>query len=298
MSWLLGSDSGLYVFWELRVPRVLGGFLVGSLLAAAGVLIQGVVRNPLADPGLIGISGGAAVAAAVFLWVSSWLALPSALLPVAAFLGALGALMLVMRLAAGKASRSGTDVTLLVLAGVAINLSCNAMIGLLAYLSSDSVLRQISFWSMGSLGRLNWHWMLVLLMILVLSLWFWSGRLKQLDALLLGDLSASALGVDVKPLRLKAVVWVAVMAAISVSACGMIGFIGLVSPHIARLVSGAAHTRVLPLAVIIGGSLMVVADTLARTLIQPAELPIGIITTLVGVPVFIGLLIRERGKTL
>lgn len=294
LSWLLEADAGQTILLHIRLPRVLMAFLIGAALAWAGVLIQGVVRNPLADPGLIGVSGGAAVAAAVFVVISSTMPLPLWLQPAMAFFGGMFALMVVMRM--GLSGASMHAMSFLVLAGIAINVLAHALIGLLSYMASDSALRQITFWSLGSLSGANWYWISALAGVLIAALLYWPKRLRQLDALLLGEVEARSLGVSVTQMQWRAVIWVALMVAIAVSASGVIGFVGLISPHIARLLTGAAHQRVLPLAVVIGGCLLVAADALARTIVAPAEMPIGIVTTLLGAPVFISLLLREKRR--
>lgn len=297
IRWLLQTDVGQTVLWQLRLPRALLAFLVGALLAWAGVLIQGMVRNPLADPGLIGVSGGAAVGAALVLWLGgTGLLLPLWLQPLAAFVGAMLALLVVLRL--GLHGSSLHAMSFLILAGIAVSVLAGAIIGLLSYLATDNALRQITFWSLGSLAGANWQWVALLSAVLLTSLWFWPRRLRQLDALLLGEVEARSLGVDVPRLQWQVVIGVALLVAVTVAACGIISFIGLVSPHLARLLTGAAHQRVLPLAVVLGGCLLLAADTLARTLIAPAEIPIGIVTTLLGAPVFIALLVREKRRWL
>lgn len=295
IGWLLNSDVGQTVLWQLRLPRALLAFLVGAMLAWAGVLIQGMVRNPLADPGLIGVSGGAAVGAALVLWLGgTGLLLPLWLQPLAAFIGAMLALLIVLRL--GQQGNSLHAMSFLILAGIAVSVLTGAIIGLLSYLATDNALRQITFWSLGSLAGASWLWVGLLTVVLLLALWFWPRRLRQLDALLLGEVEARSLGIDVPRLQWQVVISVALLVAITVAACGIIGFIGLISPHLARLLTGAAHRRVLPLAVVLGGCLLLAADTLARSLIAPAEIPIGIVTTLLGAPVFIALLVREKRR--
>lgn len=294
LSWLLEADAGQTIMLQIRLPRVLMAFLIGAGLAWAGVLIQGVVRNPLADPGLIGVSGGAAVAAALFVILSASFPLPLWLQPLMAFFGGMLALIVVMRM--GLSGASMHAMSFLVLAGIAINVLASALIGLLSYMASDSALRQITFWSLGSLSGANWYWITALAAVLVGAMFYWPPRLRQLDALLLGEVEARSLGISVQAMQWRAVLWVALMVAIAVSSAGVIGFVGLISPHIARLLTGAAHQRVLPLAVIIGGCLLVAADALARTIVAPAELPIGIVTTLLGAPVFISLLLREKRR--
>lgn len=294
-SWLLQTEVGQTVLWQLRLPRALLALLTGGLLGWAGVLIQGMVRNPLADPGLIGVSGGAAVGVAVVLWLGGLgLTLPLWIQPLAAVAGAVVALLIVLRL--GLQGQSLQAMSFLILAGIAVSVMASALIGLLSYLASDQALRQISFWSLGSLSGASWFWVGLLGLVTAAALLFWPARLRRLDALLLGDVEARSLGVNVPRLQWQVVLWVALLVGGTVAACGVIGFIGLVSPHLARLLTGAAHQRVLPLAVVLGGSLLLAADTLARTLIAPAELPVGIVTTLIGAPVFIALLIRERRR--
>ena len=295
-SWLLHTELGQQVLWQVRLPRALLALLVGASLAWAGVLIQGMVRNPLADPGLIGVSGGAAMAVALVLWLSGlgvWL--PSWLQPLAASCGALLALLLVLKISRQDGLENHS---FLILAGIAVSVIAGAFVSLLSYLASDQALRQISFWSMGSLAAAEAHWLGIMALALAVAAWQWRKSLHSLDALLLGEVEARALGVDVQKLQRQVVLWTALLTGLAVAACGMIGFVGLVSPHLARLLTGASHQRVLPLAVLIGASLLLLADLLARIVIAPAEIPIGIITALVGGPVFIALLIRGRRQQL
>lgn len=295
-SWLFANELGQTVLWEIRLPRVLLAFVIGAMLALAGVLIQGMVRNPLADPGLIGVSGGATVGVALLLLLmSAGFTLSAWMLPVAAVLGALLALMLVLRIGAVSATDS---MTYLILAGIAVSTLSGALLGLFSYLASDSALRQLSFWSLGSLSAASWPWLYsCAAMLLVLTL-FWWRKTSALDALLLGDVEARSLGVNVRSLKRQVVLCTAALVGLAVAVCGIIGFIGLVCPHLARLLTGATHRRVLPLAMLLGGMLLVLADALARSLIAPAEIPVGMLTALVGGPVFISLLVRERGRLL
>ncbi|WP_430460134.1 FecCD family ABC transporter permease [Thalassolituus sp. LLYu03] len=296
-DWLLSTDIGQTVLWQIRLPRVLMAFLVGAMLAWAGVLIQGVVRNPLADPALIGVSGGSAVGAALFIVLgSAGLALPFWGQSLMAFAGGVIALSVVLRL--GLSGSSLQAMSFLILAGIAVNVLASALIGLLSYMATDDALRQITFWSLGSLASADWHWVLAMTLALGAALFFWPIRLRQLDALLLGEVEARSMGVSVNRMQWQVVLWVAVFVSLAVSASGVIGFIGLISPHLARLLTGASHRRVLPLAVVLGGCLLVAADTLARSVIAPAELPIGIVTTLLGAPVFIALMLREKRRLL
>ena len=295
VAWLFATDIGQTVLWQIRLPRVLMAFLVGALLAWAGVLIQGMVRNPLADPGLIGVSGGAAVGAALFVvLVASGLALPGWGQTLLAFGGGVLALLVVLKL--GLSGQSLQAMSFLILAGIAVNVLASAVIGLLSYMATNEALRQITFWSLGSLSGADWLWVVTMALALTAGLLFWPRRARRLDALLLGEVEARSVGINVSQLQWQVVLWVALFVSLAVSASGMIGFIGLISPHLARLLTGAAHRRGMPLAVVLGGSLLVAADTLARTLIAPAELPIGIVTTLIGAPLFIALMVREKRR--
>ena len=292
LAWLWNTELGQLAFWHIRLPRVLLAMLVGMMLAMAGVLIQGMVRNPLADPGIIGVSAGAAVGVSCVLWLMGlgW-ALPSWAQPMAAILGAWVALLLVLKI--GQQSR-GLGLSFLILAGIAVSVLAGALVSLFSYLASDDALRQISFWSMGSLSGASWGWLGLLFSALLLALWVWTRKCSGLDALLLGEVEAQSVGVNVRSLQWQVVAWTALLTGLVVACCGTIGFIGLVCPHLARLLTGASHQRVLPLAMLLGALLLVIADSVARTVIAPAELPIGIITALIGGPVFITLLVRER----
>jgi iron complex transport system permease protein len=288
---LLNSEIGNNILWNIRLPRVLLAFVVGASLSLAGVMIQSNVRNPLADPSLIGVSGGAALGAALMIVAAEMLNVQTQYyIPLAAFIGGLVATLAVLKL--GRNDMPG-GMALLILAGIAINVVAASLIGLLTYLATDSALRHITFWSLGSLASANYFWVaLCTIALLVVCVWL-PRQHRKLDAILLGQAEANTMGVDVKRLQKQSIVLVALLAALSVSACGIIGFIGLVTPHIGRMLIGASHRYLLPLTFFLGGSLLVIADGLARTIIAPAELPIGIVTALIGAPVFIWLLVRE-----
>ena len=288
---LLNSEIGHNILWNIRLPRVLLAFVVGASLSLAGVMIQSNVRNPLADPSLIGVSGGAALGAALMIVAAELLNIQTQYyIPLAAFIGGLVATLAVLKL--GRNDMPG-GMALLILAGIAINVVAASLIGLLTYLATDSALRHITFWSLGSLASANYFWLtLCSIALLITCLWL-PKQHRKLDAILLGQAEANTMGVDVKRLQKQSIVLVALLAALAVSACGIIGFIGLVTPHIGRMLIGASHRYLLPLTFFLGGSLLVIADGIARTVIAPAELPIGIVTALIGAPVFIWLLIRE-----
>ena len=288
---LLTSNIGHNILWDIRMPRVLLAFVVGASLSLAGVMIQSNVRNPLADPSLIGVSAGAALGAALMIVAGELLQIQAQYyIPLAAFVGGVLATVAVLKL--GRNDLPG-GMALLILAGIAINVVAASLIGLLTYLATDSALRHITFWSLGSLASANYFWvMLCSMALLIVCIWL-PKQHRKLDAILLGQAEANTMGVDVKRLQKQSIVLVALLAALAVSACGIIGFIGLVTPHIGRMLVGASHRYLLPLTFILGGTLLVIADGIARTIIAPAELPIGIVTALLGAPVFIWLLIRE-----
>ncbi len=288
---LLNSEIGAKILWDIRVPRVLLAFVIGASLSLAGVLIQSNVRNPLADPSLIGVSGGAALGAALMIVAADLVGIQAQYyIPLAAFIGGILATVAVLKL--GRNDLPG-GMALLILAGIAINVVAASLIGLLTYLATDSALRHITFWSLGSLASANYFWLILCSIALVIVLLWLPKQQRKLDAILLGQAEANTMGVDVSRLQKQSIVLVALLAALAVSACGIIGFIGLVTPHIGRMLVGASHRYLLPLSFFLGGSLLVIADGIARTIIAPAELPIGIVTALIGAPVFIWLLLRE-----
>lgn len=282
------------VLWNLRLPRVLLGALVGGALAIAGAVLQGLFRNPLADPSIIAASSGAALCAAVAIVLLPAIAAMGGGvgLVAVAFAGAVLAVMAVLALSRGARGEGAS----LVLAGVAINALCGALTGLLTVLADDGQLRSLTFWTLGSLG--NAGQISLWLVALALAPVFVAGRslADALDALSLGDFAASALGVDVVAVRRRAVAVAALAVAVSVSACGVIGFVGLVAPHLVRMIAGPTHRTLLPASALCGASLVVLADAAARTVAQPVELPLGVITALIGAPMFLWLLWREGGR--
>ncbi|MGH6947860.1 MAG: FecCD family ABC transporter permease [Kiloniellales bacterium] len=285
------------VLLAIRLPRVVLGVLVGAALAAAGAALQGLFRNPLADPGLIGVSGGAALAAVATIVLGGPLlaALPSALapylLPLAAFCGGLLVTALVCRIA----SRHGRiHVATLLLAGVAINAVVMAGIGFLIFLSDDEQLRTANFWMLGSLGGVTWETLSGGVPFIVAALLALPLFARHLNALLLGETEALHLGFDIERAKRIVVVLAALGTGASVALTGTIGFVGLVVPHLVRLLLGPDHRSLLPASILLGPALLLAADLGARSLVLPAELPIGILTSLVGGPFFLWLLLRRR----
>jgi iron complex transport system permease protein len=284
---VMQGEPGLYrnLVMELRLPRALAAFATGGMLALAGALMQVLLRNPLADPYILGISGGAAVGALS----SMLLGASGAWFTGSAFCGALLSMTLVFTLARGRGSWTSTR---LLLTGVVVAAGWGAVISFILSISPDAHLRGMLFWLMGDLSHAQnpgMGWVVLLLgVILCVPL------AHPLNALSRGELQASALGVAVQPLRLQVYVLASLLTAVAVTLAGSIGFVGLIVPHVLRLIIGNDQRILLPAAVLSGGSLLTLADTLARTVVAPQQLPVGVITALLGVPVFLYLL--QRGQ--
>lgn len=287
------------VLLDIRLPRVLLAILVGCGFGAAGSAMQALFRNPLADPGLIGVSSGAALGAAltIVLGATLW---PNALRMVgiyapmlAAFIGALAVAMLVYRIAA---ARGRLALPLLLLAGIAINAIVGAAIGLLIYVASDDQLRTLTFWNLGSLAGAQWSLLAVATPVVVFSIAALARHSAALNAMLLGEAEAMHLGVPVQAIKRQVLIASALCVGALVACTGAIGFIGLVAPHCIRLVCGPDQRVVLPGALLFGAILTLVADLIARTVAAPAEMPLGILTALLGGPFFMVLLWRRRGQ--
>ncbi len=278
------------VIVDVRLPRTLLALAIGACLAQSGVVLQALFRNPLAETSLLGISGGAALAAAIWLVLLPLLpyARVAALgLPLAATVGALLAAAIVIRL---SRSTGVTDVSSLLLTGIAINALAGAGIALLQTLASDAALRDLTVWFYGSLGRSGWHELaLGLPLLLAIALWL-PAEARALDALLLGEAEAQHLGVAIEPLKRRLLLLVATAAATAVALAGIIGFIGLIVPHLLRQRLGPGHRLLLPAAGLVGASLLILADTAARCVFAPLEVPVGVLTAVLGVPLFLALL--------
>ncbi|MBO9382959.1 MAG: iron ABC transporter permease [Roseiflexus sp.] len=278
------------IFWTIRLPRVALGVLAGAALAVSGALLQGVFRNPLADPGLIGVSSGAALGAVavIVLGISS---LGLMTLPLAAFLTGTATTFFVYRLA----QRHGrTDVATLLLVGLALNAMAGAATGLLTYLADDAQLRSIVFWTMGGLGGALWETVLVAAPWIAVSLALAPRLGRALNLFALGETEARHLGIEVEQVKRAAILLAALATGTAVALVGPIGFIGLIVPHIVRLIAGPDHRLLLPACALGGASLLVLADLVARTMAAPAEVPVGLITACAGGPFFLALILRAR----
>jgi len=295
-----GASEGMMamqqaIILDIRLPRVCMAVLVGAVLALAGCYMQAFFRNPLADPALIGISSGCALGAVSMIVLGStlWPALQSVFaLPVAAFIGGAIACAVVYSFARQE---GGIDATTMLLCGIAVNALAGAGIGFLSFLADDAQLRDLTFWSLGSLGASGWLQLGLLFPAALLMLGIAPFAAGFLNALLLGEAEARSLGYTVEPWKLGLLACVCLGAGTAVATCGVIGFVGLIAPHAARLAVGPDHRRMMPLAVLLGAALLLYADLVARIAVSPSELPIGIVTALVGGPIFLWLVRRRRG---
>ena len=285
--------NGEATLWLIRVPRLLMAVLVGASLAAAGVVMQGVFRNPLAEPGVIGISSGAAVGASASI-VFGLSFLGPLTLPVLAFAGGLIAIVIVY---ASARADGRTEVVTLVLTGIAVNAVGGAAIALFTYLGSTQQREQIVFWQLGSLNGTRWDDLAVVAPIAAVGITACLFLSSSLDLLALGERQAEHLGVRVERLRMIAIVVIALLTCAAVAFCGIIGFVGLVVPHLMRMILGPGHRLLLPASAVGGSVLLVAADLVARTAVPGSELPIGMLTALIGGPFFFWLLRRTRRRS-
>lgn len=289
------SDQALLVVGQIRLPRTLMGLMVGAVLALTGVAMQGLFRNPLADPGLIGVSSGAALGAALAIVGGEYLfilpiGLQPYLLSLFAFMGGLVITAIVYRLGCRHGQ---AHVATMLLAGIALTAMAGAAIGLLTYLADDTTLRLLTSWNLGSLNGASYARLWPLVGIgLAVALWL-PRRADALNALLLGESEARHLGIDVERLKGELILCTALGVGAAVAAAGLISFVGLVVPHLLRLIAGPDHRVLLPSALFGGASLLLLADIIARLLLAPAELPIGIVTAFIGAPFFLFLLLRR-----
>lgn len=285
------------ILWSIRLPRIATAMMVGAMLAAAGAIMQGLFRNPLADPSLVGVSSGAGLAAAATIVVGdlylSGMAGQMAIdmLPLTAFVGALIATFALYRLATRD---HRTSIAIFLLGGIAIAAIANSGIGLLVFVADDRQLRDVTFWLLGSMAGATWPKAAAIAPALFLVAATIPFVARGLDLLVLGEAEAFHAGVSVQRLKVVAIVVVAAATGAAVSVSGIIGFVGIVVPHLLRLIIGPAHRLLLPASILLGAALLLFADTAARTIAAPAEIPIGIITAAIGAPFFLVMLLRQR----
>jgi iron complex transport system permease protein len=301
-GWIPARESDTLarsVFLELRLPRVLLSALAGAVLGVSGTIMQGLFRNPIVEPGLAGTSAGAALGAALVFVIGGGSAsafsapLGSFAVPLMAFAGAFAATMIVYRV---SASFGKVNVFTLLLAGIAVNAMCSAGTGFLSYIARDPQARNITFWNLGTFTTADWRGVAVVGASFVVC-FVWALRSgKALNALMLGEDEAALLGIDPQRLIIKLLVLNTIMVATATAMVGVIAFVGLVVPHMLRMVRSSDYGFLLPGSALLGAALMVVVDIVARIIIPPAELPVGIITAVIGAPVFLWILLRQQRR--
>ncbi|MEJ8560498.1 iron ABC transporter permease [Yoonia sp. GPGPB17] len=298
---LIGADDvslrDRTIVWDIRLPRTLIGALVGAALAVSGAVLQGLFRNPLADPGLVGVSAGASFGAVIAIVLGGsapfWLqaSLGSFMVPFAAFLGGWITTILLYSVA----TRNGrTSVATMLLAGLALAALASALTGVLVYYATDDELRDLTFWGLGSVAGANWQKFWSAAPLIIVCLLAAPFLARSLNALALGEAAAGHLGIRVQAMKRIAILTVACSVGASVAVTGGIGFVGIVVPHLLRLVQGPDHRGLLINSALLGGVMLLLADAIARTVIAPAEMPIGIITAIIGGPFFLWILMRNR----
>ncbi|SOB93695.1 FecCD family ABC transporter permease [Rhodobacter maris] len=293
------SPSERAILFEIRLPRLLLGLLVGAGLAMSGALMQGLFRNPLADPGLVGVGAGAGLGAVLAIVLGGLLplglqtALGTHLVPVSAFAGGWVAVLVLHRVAH---LRGQTSIATLLLAGIVLSALAGAFTGILIFIADDAQLRDLTFWGLGSLAGASWAKLMAAAPIVLAGMALTPFLARGLDAMALGEAVARHLGQPVERIKRGAILAVAAMTGAAVAVSGGIGFLGIVVPHILRLAIGPGHRLLLPLSALFGAALLVAADTIARLVVAPAELPIGIIMALIGAPVFLWILLARRGQ--
>lgn len=291
------SETDKYVFLDLRLSRIVMAILIGSALAVSGTCLQGMFKNPLATPDLIGITAGASLFAAIAIVLGAYIKpyIPEIMhfsfLSVAAFIGSFIAMSLVYRI---STSNGKTNVVMMLLSGVAFSAFGFAIMGLMIYLSKEEQLRDLTFWNLGSLGGASWTKNGILLAVILISYYFLIGKGKTLNAMMLGEKDAMHLGVPVEKTKKQIVLFTALLVGSSVAFSGTISFIGLIIPYILRLIFKSNYYIILPLSAVLGSVLLLVADTISRTIVAPSEIPIGILTAFMGAPIFIAILLKQK----
>lgn len=294
------TSADWYIFADIRLPRVLLAILVGGALGCAGAVLQGLLRNPLADPGLVGVSSGAALAAAFVILISSsffpvfFSSFGLWSVPAAGLLGGLGAVFILYLFATRKGS---TSIAIIILGGVSISAFAGALTGIIVISANDQALRTITFWSLGSLAGASWPELEAFLPFLIVGGFCVLSLPYSLNALQLGEAEACHMGADVQKTKRLSLFSAACLTGAAVSVSGIIGFIGLLVPHLARLGFSPDYRQLLPASTLLGAILLLLADTLARLLISPSELPVGVVTASLGAPCFFWLLLKKQGTS-
>lgn len=292
------SQAFKTVVIDIRLPRILMGIIVGIALGISGAILQGLFRNPLIDPGFIGVSSGAAIGAMFVIMFSQLIAIENNfyvqfLLPVFAMSGGLSTTILVYKMSqmSGK-----TNIMAMLLSGIAVNAFSGSIIGFLVYRASDMELRSFTFWTLGSLDNSNWLIVSIAFVAILVPIIVSFKLRKKLDIFMLGDAEAGYLGLNIEKLKKRIIFISALMVGVTVAFCGMIGFIGLVTPHLVRLIMGPSHKTLIIGSAILGAIILILADFISRIIIAPAQLPIGIITSALGAPFFLWLIVSQKQK--
>lgn len=291
------SLSDKYIVWDVRASRIVMAIIIGSMLSVSGTSLQGLFRNPLATGDLIGLTAGATLMAAITIVLGGHFReyLPEAvqfsLVGIAAFIGSLLAMLLVYKI---STSGGKTNVVMMLLSGVAISAIGFSITGFLIYISKDEQLRDLTFWNMGSLAAATWTKNIILAVILIISYVILLPKGKALNAMMLGEKDAQHLGINVERLKKQIVIIVSLMVGSCVAFSGTIGFVGLIVPYILRLLFKSNYSFILPLSAIFGSVLLLTADTVSRSVVEPSELPIGILTAMMGAPIFIAILLKFK----
>ena len=287
------------VLLNIRLPRILLAILVGTGLGTSGAILQGLFRNPLVDPGFIGVSSGAAVGAMIAIMFSTFFStfinknLIVFLLPILAIMGSFITTLMVYIL---SKVHNKTNIMAMLLSGIAINALSGALIGIFISISTDSQLRSFTFWTLGGLDNADWFVALITSIFIIFPLIIIYRIKSQLDIFMLGDAEAMHLGINVEWLKKKIILISSIMVGISVSFCGMIGFIGLITPHLIRMIIGPNHNYLIPASALLGSLLLATSDIIAKSIISPAQLPIGVVTSCIGAPFFIWLIYNQKKR--
>lgn len=295
----LASTTDHFVFFKVRLPRIVMAILIGSALGVSGTSLQGMFKNPLATPSLIGVTAGASLFAAAAIVLDGFFrqfipeVLHYSIISLMAFLGAMLTMVFVYRI---STSHKKTNVVIMLLAGVAISALAGATTGFLTYLTKEEQLRDLTFWTLGSLGGATWLKNGILAFVIGLSFFFLLNKGKALNAMMLGEQDAMHLGFPIEKIKKQIILLTALMVGTCVAFSGSIGFVGLIVPYILRLIFKSNYHLILPLSALGGALLLLTADTISRTIVSPSEMPIGVLTAFLGAPVFISILIRYKNS--
>ncbi len=287
------------VIFNIRLPRIFLALFVGIALGTSGAVLQGLFRNFLVDPGFIGVSSGGAVGAMVAIIfvniISYYIPFLSIvyILPLFAMVGSFFATVLIYKI---SKIDNHTNIMVMLLSGIAVNALAGSIIGLFVSMSSDAELRSFTFWTLGGLDNADWNVVFITAIFVIFPLIIIYSMKKQLDIFMLGDAEAVHLGIDIEKLKKKIILFSSIIVGISVSFCGMIGFVGLVTPHLVRLFIGPKHSNLLPGSALLGAILLIGSDLISKTIIAPAQLPIGVVTSAIGAPFFVWLIISQKRR--